>query len=522
MLMHEPFDFHAQSRGDYDFARCGTRRMTYAEAKARSEHIAAALAAQGFGHGDRLCMLMRNSIDVLLLIFACSRLGIVLVPLNYRLAPPEWVNLIVDSGAVAIVADVDFVADLDGALGTLRPQPALALICVSGERDGWMSLEALVALTTEPLKGANVAPTDTMFQVYTSGTTGKAKGALLSHHNIVYNIFQSNLAAPHKPSPGERTLVVLPLFHMAAICTAVGAIFCGGCLMIHRDVDPKAIAHALAEDEIVTATLVPSIIQFLIVGVPEIADMKFPRLKTLAYGASPIAEPVLRRALEIFDCHLAQGYGMTELAGPCSMLIEADHRRALLERPELLLSAGRALPGCSVRVVGPNDEDLPPGTTGEIIVRGDQVMSGYWQMPEASAEALRGGWMHTGDAGFLDEEGYLFIRDRMKDMIVSGGENIYPAEIEAVLYEHPAVADVAVIGVPDARWGETVMAIVVIKPNIEVSENELDAFCRTRLGGFKVPRRYAFMPALPRNATGKILKRELRELHWTDQSRRVS
>jgi acyl-CoA synthetase (AMP-forming)/AMP-acid ligase II len=188
----------------------------------------------------------------------------------------------------------------------------------------------------------------------------------------------------------------------------------------------------------------------------------------------------------------------------------------------LLQSAGKALPGCEVRVVDPDDEELPPGVIGEIVVRGDQLLSGYWNMPEATAETLRGGWMHTGDAGYLDDEGYLFIRDRIKDMIVSGAENIYPAEVENVLYQHPAIAEVAVIGVPDPRWGETVMAVVVAKPDQSIQAEDLDAFCRERLGGFKVPRRYEVQAALPRNAAGKILKRELREQYWSGQARRVS
>jgi len=523
MLLHEPFDFHARSRGEACFAQSEETRISYAEAKARSERIAAALAATGLVHGDRLGVLMRNSVDVLLLIYAASRLGIVPVPLNYRLAPREWADILADAGAVAVAADPEYAAGLDAAVAmSAAPAPTLIRICTAEGQDGWAPLEALLARAPAEAPRVRVAPTDTLFQIYTSGTTGKAKGALLTQHSIVSNIFQSTLAAPHKLSPGERALVALPLFHIAAISTALGAVSCGACLIIHRDIDPAAIARALAEDEIVVASLVPAVIQFLLVGVPGLSEMKFPHLKFLGYGASPIAEPVLRKAMVVFDCHLAQGYGMTELAGSCCLLTEADHRRALSGRPDLLLSAGKVLPGCELRVVGPDDEDLPAGITGEIIVRGDQVMTGYWNLPGATAEALRGGWMHTGDAGYLDAEGYLFIRDRIKDMIVSGAENVYPAEVESVLYEHPAVAEVAVIGVPDPRWGETVMAVVVGKPEHALSEDELDAFCRTRLGGFKVPRRYAFVQALPRNTTGKILKRELREQYWSGQARRVS
>ena len=517
MLLHEPFDFHALSRPDYDFAHFQGGRLSYGEAKARSERMAAVLHGVGVTHGVRFAILMRNATDVLLLFLAASRVGAVPVPLNYRLAPREWADIMADAGVGLVLADAEYAEVLNEAVAE---QP-LQKVCATGAAPGWRSLEGL--LTDAPaLPPVEITASDIVFQMYTSGTTGRSKGALLSHRAIVGNIVQSNLAAPHKLSPGERTLVVLPLFHIAAIATALGAVCCGACLIIHRDVDPAAIARSLAEDEIVLASFVPAVIQFLLVGVPGLDQMRFPHLKALGYGASPIAEPVLRRALEVFDCAIYQGYGMTELGGSCCYLSEADHRKALAGRPDLLLSAGRALPGCEVRVVGPDDEPLPPGVTGEIVVRGEQLMSGYWRMPEATAETMRGGWLHTGDAGYVDEEGYLFIRDRIKDMIVSGAENIYPAEIEGVLYKHPAVAEVAVIGVPDARWGETVMAVVVPRPDAVVTQEDLDAFCRNHLGGFKVPRRYEFVAALPRNAAGKILKRELREQHWSGHDRRVS
>ncbi|WP_337187926.1 long-chain-fatty-acid--CoA ligase [Phenylobacterium sp.] len=518
MLLHEPFDFHGLSRPDSDFAICDGQRLSYGQAKTRSERMSAALHAAGVGEGGRFGVLMRNAPDFLLILLAASRVGAVPVPLNYRLAPREWVDLMVDAGATLIIADPEFAEAFD----TIPVSAGLKRLCATGRARGWTPLEdALTAVAATP-PAVTVSSADIAFQMYTSGTTGRAKGALISQRAIVSNLIQSNLAAPHKLSPGERALLVLPLFHVAAMVTALGAACSGACLVIHRDVDPTAIARALAEDEIVLAIFVPAVIQFLLVGVPGLDRMRFPHLKALGYGASPIAEPVLRRALEVFDCHIYQGFGMTELAGGCTNLSEADHRRAVAGRPDLLLSAGRALPGCEIQIVGPDDEPLPAGVTGELIVRGEILMSGYWNMPEATTEALRGGWLHTGDAGYLDAEGYLFIRDRIKDMIVSGAENVYPAEVEGVLYKHPAVAEAAVIGVPDARWGEMVMAVIVAKPDAAVTQDQLDVFCRDHLGGFKVPRRYEFLSALPRNASGKILKRELREQYWSGHDRRVS
>jgi fatty-acyl-CoA synthase len=302
---------------------------------------------------------------------------------------------------------------------------------------------------------------------------------------------------------------------------AMTAIAAGATLVIHAQVDPIAILDSMEKDLIVTAGLVPAVIQFL-VNVPGVERRSFPELRFISYGASPIAEPVLRRAMATFNCGFLQGYGMTELAGACCVLSEHDHRLALEGKPHLLASTGRAIPGCAVKVVDSDGKAVAPGEIGEIVVRGDSVMVGYWQLPEATKAAIKDGWLHTGDAGSLDSDGYLTIRDRVKDMIVSGAENVYPAEIEAVLISHPGVADVSVIGVPDERWGETVMAVIVSRGTPAPSEQDLDTFCRGRLGGFKVPRHYSFIPALPRNAAGKVLKRELRARYWEGCDRQVN
>ncbi len=247
----------------------------------------------------------------------------------------------------------------------------------------------------------------------------------------------------------------------------------------------------------------------------------FDKLRMIVYGASPIAADVLRKALEVFRCDFAQGYGMTETTAALTFLSPADHRRALESKPELLLSAGRPIPGTELRIVDDDGQPVPTGTVGEITARGDQLMRGYWNLSEATAEALRGGWMHTGDAGIMDEEGYIFIQDRVKDMIVSGGENIYPREIEDVLFQHPGLTDAAVIGVPDPKWGETVKAIVVKKEGQDVSAEDVLAFCRDKLGGYKQPRSVDFVTELPRNPSGKVLKKELREPYWKGHTRRV-
>jgi fatty-acyl-CoA synthase len=522
VLLHDTFDFHARTRGDLCFARCLGTTLSYAEAYERSVDIAQAFAASGVVAGDRICLLQRNSIEGLLLIFAASRIGAVLVPINYRLSPREWVDLTADAEARLFFTDPDLADQFDAALSERALPFDLIKVSLAEERSGWRSLTDYIAVRDSTTPLIRPSDGDVIFQMYTSGTTGRSKGALLSHRGMLANIHKSNASIPYRLNPGERSLVVLPLFHIAAISTALCAIATGACLIIHRDVDLDAIVTALQDDEIVVASLVPAVIQFLLTGVPGIERMSFPKLKYLGYGASPIAASLLRKVLDVFACHVAQGYGMTEIGGVATLLNEVDHRRALAGQSDLLLSAGKPFPGTQIKIVSREGDDLPTGEIGEILISGDELFVGYWRQPEATAAALADGWFHTGDAGYLDAEGYLYIRDRIKDMIVTGAENVYPVEVETVLFDHPAVSDASVIGVPDDRWGETVMAIIVLRDGHGASAEELDRFCRQRLGGFKVPRRYEFVATLPRNAAGKVLKRELRHSYWQGHDRAVS
>jgi acyl-CoA synthetase (AMP-forming)/AMP-acid ligase II len=252
-----------------------------------------------------------------------------------------------------------------------------------------------------------------------------------------------------------------------------------------------------------------------------VAERRYDSLRIITYGASPISEQTLRRAMEVFQCEFVQGYGMTETTAALTYLPAVDHARALREKPELLLSAGRAVAGTEIRIVDDQDRPVPTGTIGQIIAQGPQLMRGYWNQEEATAEALRGGWMHTGDAGIMDAEGFIYIQDRVKDMIVSGGENVYPREVEEILFQHPLVADAAVIAVPDERFGEAIKAVIVLREGTTASEQDIIDFCRDKLGGYKRPRSVDFVAALPRNPSGKVLKRELREKYWAGHRRRV-
>jgi acyl-CoA synthetase (AMP-forming)/AMP-acid ligase II len=365
-----------------------------------------------------------------------------------------------------------------------------------------------------------VSENDDAYQMYTSGTTGHPKGAVLQHRAVAANVVQ--LMPIIAIGPGDRYLIVAPLYHAAAAVTQFVVVARGATMFVQEDFVPSEAVRAMSEERMAAALLVPAMIQACLVMVPDVAARRYDTLRFIVYGASPIAAETLRHAMEVFQCDFAQGYGMTETTAAVTALTPADHHRALRDQPGLLLSAGRPLVGTELRIVDEEDRPLPAGAVGEVAARGPQLMRGYWNLEEASARALQGGWMHTGDAGRLDADGYLYIEDRVKDMIVSGGENVYPREVENVLFQHPGVADAAVIGVPDPRWGEAVKAIVVLKAGATVESDALITFCRQHLGGYKLPRSVDFIDALPRNPSGKVLKRELREPYWKGHTRRVS
>jgi fatty-acyl-CoA synthase len=319
-----------------------------------------------------------------------------------------------------------------------------------------------------------------------------------------------------------RTLTVMPMYHAGGAVTAINTVSQGGSVYVMSDFLPSEVARVLDEDGITGVTFVPAMIQALLVMVPGLADLEFPRLRAIYYGASPIAVETLRSATGVFGCDFLQIYGMTETTAALTALFPEDHERALAGEEHLLLSAGRPILATEVRIVDDEGNDVPTGEVGQIIGRGPQLMTGYHNRPEATADALVGGWMHTGDAGSLDAEGFLYVSDRVKDMIISGGENIYPREIEDVLFQLPAVADAAVIGVPDDKWGETVKAVIQVKEGESLTEAELRAHCRANLGGFKQPTSFDFIDQIPRNLTGKVLKKDLRAPYWEGRGRGVS
>ena len=519
MRLHDFLEYQARERPEAEFAVDGSRRISYGQARREADRIAAAFVGAGLKPGARVAFLAKNCLEYPLLFYGASRAGVVPVPLNYRLAAPEWAYILEDARAELVVARGDLVAAAD-ALRASVPSVRRWLAFGTPVPHGWEDFRAWVRAAPGEPPPSPATSADDCYQMYTSGTTGRPKGAVIAHGAVASNIFQASIAVGG--NAGERVLIVAPMYHAAAALTTFFAIARGGCLFIHEDFVPAEVVRTLSEDGIARVTLVPAMIQACLVMVPDVAKRRYDDLRLITYGASPIAEETLRRAMEVFGCDFVQGYGMTETTALLTYLMPEDHRRALAGRAELLLSAGRPVVGTEIRIVDADDRPLPVGEVGEICARGPQLMRGYWNLPDATAEALRGGWMHTGDAGRLDAEGFVFIQDRVKDMIVSGGEYIYPREVEEVLFRHPAVADAAVIGVPDEQFGEAVKAIVVLREGASASADEIMEFSRGRLGGYKRPRSVDFVRMLPRNPSGKVLKRELREPYWSGRSRRVS
>jgi fatty-acyl-CoA synthase len=516
MRLHDLLEDRGSERPDAEFAVQNDRRMRYGEGRDRARRMAAALARDGVVAGDRVAVLAKNSIEHVLAYFAVSLAGATTVPLNHRLAPPEWEHVLNDCGARVLLVSSPLAACVD----EIRPRlsQARSFVALDGDpRSGWMPIDEWLA--TPAVVPSRTFGSDDALHMYTSGTTGPAKGVVLTHAAVLANVEQIDDTLGE--IPGGRSLVVAPLFHAAVVPSTFTWVRRGGSLHVMESFDAAAVVRALDEERIVFAVLVPSMIRFCLDGAPDAEQRRYETLRLIYYGASAISPDTLRRAVATFRCSFLQSYGLTEATQSVTVLTPEDHRRALASEPGLLLSAGRPIGGTEVRIVSGEGVPLPAGAAGEIVVRGPQVMRGYWNRAGDTAEALRDGWLHTGDVGVVDGRGYLFVQDRLKDLIVTGGENVSPRAVEDALLEHPGVADAAVIGVPDQRWGEAVKAVVVLRPGIDAAEEEILDFCRGRVAGFARPRSVDFVDTLPRSASGKVLRRALRERYWSGTQRRV-
>ena len=503
--------------------------VTWGEHHERACRVTHALRADGVGAHGRVAFLDRNGLEYFEILFGGALGGAVNVAVNWRLAPAEMAAVIDDARAKVLVVHPEFVpclASMESGLPWVSRVVVLGDPKAHADIGGASDLARRVGyedwLADHPATdlGHEGGPDDVSMQLYTSGTTGLPKGVMLANRNMEVML---ELAARDAFEIDERTvsLVAMPLFHIGGSGWALSGMSRGGTSVILRDTDPVELLRLVADERITHAFLVPAVLMALLAA-PGVAETDMSSLDTILYGASPISEDVLVRCLEVFGCRFAQVYGMTETTGAIVRLAHEDHDPQGPRR-HLLRAAGKPLAGVELRIVDPDTgADVPPGVVGEVRTRSAFNMLGYWDKPDDTARTIgKDGWLRTGDAGYLDEDGYLFLHDRIKDMVVSGGENIYPAEVENVLLGMAGVVDAAVIGVPDDRWGETVKAIVVAEPGNDLGEDLIIAFCRDRLAHYKCPTSVDLVAALPRNPSGKVLKRELREPYWRDRERRI-
>jgi acyl-CoA synthetase (AMP-forming)/AMP-acid ligase II len=496
----------ALQRPDAPAVTLGERTWTFGDLDARSSRVAAALTAAGLGRGSRVAVLDKNAPTFYEVVFGAAKIGAVAVGLNYRLAPPELAAIVADAEPEIVVVAPEFIC--------LLPTTGPRTVVLGEEYEAWLA----EAPAGEPEHDPD--PDDVVLQLYSSGTTGRPKGAMLTSANLLWT---PRMGRDFYGMDGDTVnLVPSPLFHIGGVGYSLTALGQGGHTILVRDVDPAQLLALIERHRVTHTFLVPAVIQMLAES-PALAATDLASLRRIAYGGAPMGETQLLKAMAVFGCDFMGVYGMTETAGSVTALAPEDHDPGG-PRVGLLRSIGKPVPWLQIRVVDPGTgEDAAVGAVGEIWVRSGQNTVGYWGQPALTSEALvDGGWLRTGDAAYLDAEGYLYMHDRIKDMVVSGGENVYPAEVENVLYAHPDVLEAAVIGVPSDRWGETVKAVVVRRPGAQLDAAGLIDFARTRLAHYKCPTSIDFADELPRNASGKVLKKVLREPFWVGTERAVN
>ncbi|MQA15553.1 MAG: AMP-binding protein [Pseudonocardiaceae bacterium] len=479
---------------------------SFALTNSRVNRLVSALRAQGVRRGDRLAVFALDSHRYMEIVLAAMKLGAVYVPLNYRLTRPEVDVLLDRSTPVAVFYDVRY-ADL--LAGIRERHTGVRLFVALDERpdEPESEFDRLVGTGDDAEPPVICTDRDTIALAFTSGTTGLPKGVVQSQR-MLKNITYAGII-DYRARPDDVRYCAAPTFHISGVCGLFMGVAFGFTSLVLPQFDAATAQRFMADDQLTAVFLVPTMISSVL-QLPGVADHAYERLRLITYGASAMSPALLRRAIDTFGCDFLQAFGAGTEAGLQAVLPPEDHRRALEGKPELLASTGKPSYGVAMRIVDEDMRDVAPGQVGEVATRSDQVMDGYLDMPEETERAFRDGWFRAGDMGYLDDEGYLYLHGRSKDMIIRGGENIYPAEIETVLAEYPAVAQSAVIGVPDEHWGEVVRAFVTLRTGHEATTDQLATHCAERLAKYKVPAEFVLMPQLPTNASGKILKRELR------------
>lgn len=494
--------------------------ISYGALDRRSNQAANGLLSLGVSKGDRVAYLGKNSHLYFEILLGAAKIGAVMTPVNWRLAAPEVAYIANNCEAKILFIGPEFV-DL---IAKIKPQlgHVTRLFCSEGAQADLPGYPEWRSGFDEIDPQAAVSPDDDALQLYTSGTTGHPKGAIMTGRSLFgqrAKLTDDDLADWQKSQPGETMLLAMPCFHIGGTGSGLGNMINGGHAVVVREYDPTQALEFIEQYGISKIFMVPAAIQIML-NHPRVREVDFSKLKYITYGASPIPLEMMKESIDVFGCEFVQMYGMTETSGTIVALPPEDHDPGGSPK---MRSVGKPLQGVEIKIIDEDGTTVPAGEVGEIATRSLFNMKGYWNMAEATAATIDAdGWLRTGDAGYFDEEGYLYIHDRVKDMIISGGENIYPAEVENAIYGHPAIADVAVIGIPDEKWGEAVKACVVLKEGADLSETDIIAHARQNIAGFKCPKSVDFIPALPRNPSGKILRRELRAPHWGGKDRAVN
>jgi len=511
---------HGRTRASQPALSFEGRNTSYAELDAHSNQVASAMLAAGVEPGDCVAYLGKNSDHYYEIVFGAAKIGVVIAPIGWRLSPDEVAYIIDDAQAHLLFVGPECMACAEAAVAATGAHPGI--VAMEAGDHGRPVYEAWRDAQPKADPAIKVVPEDTALLLYTSGTTGRPKGVMLTSANLLRSRRRLSESAMgwNEWKQGEVNYVAMPIAHIGGTGWGLVGLINGVKNVVARDFNPMEALEAIQRERIAKMFMVPAALQFII-RQPRAREIDYSSLTHILYGASPMPVDLLRECMDVFGCGFVQQYGMTETTGTVVYLPPQDHDPKGNQR---MRSAGLPMPGVEIAIFDDKGAKLPPNQTGEIATRSAANMKGYWRKQDATASTIDSeGWLRTGDAGYLDEDGYLYIQDRIKDMIITGGENVYPAEVENAIHGHPHVAEVAVIGVPDDKWGESVKAIVVPKSGVTPDAEDIITFARSRIAHYKAPRSVDFLATpLPRSASGKILRRELREPFWAGKDRRVN
>ncbi len=506
--------------------RCGEHLYTYHEFARRINALACGLRDSGVGKDDKVAVLLPNCHYFLEIYFAVAQIGAVSVPLNFRLSPGELSYILTDSEAKVLIADPSFSKSVISIRSTGQQSLRIVWVAPASEAgdDDDQDYERIVSSKMDaPTIKSPSQPEDCAQIYYTSGTTGRPKGVMLSHKNVYIHAL-GTVAELHL-TDSDVWIHAAPLFHLADAWATWAITLVGGTHVLVREFNAKVVLETFQKERVTITNLIPTMLN-LMVNHPDAGSYDYKSLRAILSGGAPIAPEVVRKIVETFKCEYIQTYGMTETSPYLTLSLLKEHLKCLPPAEQLRFKAktGREFIAVELKVVKDTGEEIAPDEkeVGEIIVRGDIVTNGYWKLPEETAKAIRNGWLYTGDMAVIDQEGYVTIVDRKKDMILTGGENVYSTEVENVLYLHPAILECTVVGIPDEKWGEAVKAVVVLKPGQQVSGAEIIAFCKERIAHYKAPKSVDFIDALPRTGSGKIQKKVLRDKYWEGYEKKIN